>query len=220
MGGMVAAIENGFARQLIDQAAFAWSDQIDKKERLVVGVNEHADDEPPHMHLFEVGEEVRQREIDRLNQVKARRDGRAVEECARGAAPGRAGLVRQNLMPPILAAVRAYCSIGEICGVLREVFGEFHMRRGPMIAFVTGRIHCHSFSSQVDATDGTITLDHDSKRNALCKALIEELISALDEMRAAGVRSVILRARPGAAVWSAGHDVSELPTHGRDPARV
>ena len=47
MGGMVAAIESGFARQLIDQAAFAWSDQIDRKERLVVGVNAHTDLEPP-----------------------------------------------------------------------------------------------------------------------------------------------------------------------------
>ena len=52
MGGMVAAIESGFARQLIDQAAFAWSDQIDRKERLVVGVNAHTDLEPPRMHLF------------------------------------------------------------------------------------------------------------------------------------------------------------------------
>ena len=57
----------------------------------------------------------------------------------------------------------------------------------------------------------TITLNHDSKRNALCKALIEALIKALDDMSTAGVRSVILRAKPGAAVWSAGHDVSELP---------
>ena len=78
MGGMVAAVESGFARQLIDQAAFEWSDQIEKKERIVVGVNDHSDNEPPHMHLFEVSEEVRQREIDRLNQVKERRDGDAV----------------------------------------------------------------------------------------------------------------------------------------------
>ena len=70
---------------------------------------------------------------------------------------------------------------------------------------------------QVDGAAGTIILNHESKRNALCKALIEELISALDEMKAAGVRSVTLRAKPGATVWSAGHDVSELPTHGRDP---
>jgi methylmalonyl-CoA decarboxylase len=70
---------------------------------------------------------------------------------------------------------------------------------------------------QVDGTIGTITLNHESKRNALSKALLEELMAALDEMRTARVRAVILRAKPGAAVWSAGHDVSELPAHGRDP---
>jgi methylmalonyl-CoA decarboxylase len=73
--------------------------------------------------------------------------------------------------------------------------------------------------TQVDsvAAAGTITLNHDAKRNALSQALIEELIAALDEMRQSAVRSLILRARPGATVWSAGHDVSELPAHGRDP---
>lgn len=70
---------------------------------------------------------------------------------------------------------------------------------------------------QLEGLAGTLTLNHESKRNVLCKALIEELISALDEMHAAEVRAVILRAKPGAVVWSAGHDVSELPTHGRDP---
>ena len=71
MGGMVAAIENGFVRRLIDQAAYEWSAQIEQKERIVVGVNDYTDDQPLTMHLFEVGEEVRQREIDALNQVKA-----------------------------------------------------------------------------------------------------------------------------------------------------
>ncbi len=78
------------------------------------------------MHLFEVGEEVRQREIDRLNQVKARRDQRRGERRTGGPARRPRRTRRSNLMPPILDAVRAYASIGEICGVLREVFGEFH----------------------------------------------------------------------------------------------
>ena len=65
--------------------------------------------------------------------------------------------------------------------------------------------------SQVENDAGVITFNHDSKRNALSRALIDELISTLDEIRAAGARSVILRAHPGATVWSAGHDVAELP---------
>jgi methylmalonyl-CoA mutase, N-terminal domain len=124
MGGMVAAIESGMARQLVDRSAFEWSRQIDKKERTVVGVNDHTDDETPHMHVFEVGEEVRAREIDRLNQTKARRDSRAVSSSL-AALRRFAAEESHNLMPPILDCVRAYCSIGEICGVLREVFGEY-----------------------------------------------------------------------------------------------
>ena len=64
---------------------------------------------------------------------------------------------------------------------------------------------------------GIITLNHDHKRNALGKALINELIRALNEMIHQRVRVVILRAQPGAKVWSAGHDINELPRPGRDP---
>jgi methylmalonyl-CoA decarboxylase len=70
---------------------------------------------------------------------------------------------------------------------------------------------------QVQGSAGIVTMNHAPKRNVLSRALIEELIAALDEMKAASVRSVILRAQPGATVWSAGHDVTELPTSGRDP---
>ncbi len=70
---------------------------------------------------------------------------------------------------------------------------------------------------QVQGRTGIVSLNHAAKRNALSRDLIEELIGALSEMKAASVRSVILRAEPGAAVWSAGHDVTELPTSGRDP---
>ncbi len=64
---------------------------------------------------------------------------------------------------------------------------------------------------------GTITFDHDAKRNALSSALIEEMIGAFDGFIKQHVRVAILRAHPGAKVWSAGHDVSELPRSGRDP---
>lgn len=64
---------------------------------------------------------------------------------------------------------------------------------------------------------GIITLNHDEKRNALSEALANEIIAALEDFRRQAVRAVILRARPGVRVWSAGHDVSELPGGGRDP---
>jgi len=64
---------------------------------------------------------------------------------------------------------------------------------------------------------GTITLQHEARRNALSAALVDELISALGALRERPARAVILRASPGAKVWSAGHDVGELPLSGRDP---
>ncbi|MHB1558400.1 MAG: methylmalonyl-CoA decarboxylase [Isosphaeraceae bacterium] len=70
---------------------------------------------------------------------------------------------------------------------------------------------------QIDGQTGIITLNNDAKRNALSRALIDELVAALDEMNERQVRSVIVRAQPGVKVWSAGHDATELPTSGRDP---
>ena len=64
---------------------------------------------------------------------------------------------------------------------------------------------------------GIITLNHAEKRNALSETLIEEITSALEGFRALEIRAVVLRAQPGIKVWSAGHDVNELPLRGRDP---
>lgn len=72
-------------------------------------------------------------------------------------------------------------------------------------------------SAHIDRYVGTITLDNAAKRNALSDAMIREIIVALEEFRERRVRVVVLRAQPGAKVWSAGHDVSELPVDGRDP---
>lgn len=71
--------------------------------------------------------------------------------------------------------------------------------------------------TRVDEAIGTITLNNPRKHNALCMALMEDLRGIWQELRAADVRVVVLRAAPGAKVWSAGHDVTELPTNGRDP---
>ncbi len=71
-------------------------------------------------------------------------------------------------------------------------------------------------TEKIGAT-GIITLNHEDKRNALSEALIDEIICALDGFRALEIRTVILRAQPGIKVWSAGHDVNELPAGGRDP---
>ena len=64
---------------------------------------------------------------------------------------------------------------------------------------------------------GTVTFNHDAHRNALSRAFIEEFLATLERLRAANVRAVVLRARPGSTVWSAGHDLRELPKTGADP---
>jgi methylmalonyl-CoA decarboxylase len=71
--------------------------------------------------------------------------------------------------------------------------------------------------SQIDGAVGTITLNHEAKRNALSEALVNEVIDALAEFTRLEVRCAVLRAAPGVKVWSAGHDVSELPEGGLDP---
>jgi methylmalonyl-CoA decarboxylase len=71
--------------------------------------------------------------------------------------------------------------------------------------------------SACDGFIGTVTLNNAAKRNALSEALIGELVAALEGLKTAKARAIILRAPAGATVWSAGHDVRELPTHGRDP---
>ena len=72
-------------------------------------------------------------------------------------------------------------------------------------------------SVEEDGAIGTVTLDHPEKRNALSEALISDLEAALDHLKARAVRAVVLRAPPGSKVWSAGHDIDELPTSPRDP---
>lgn len=71
--------------------------------------------------------------------------------------------------------------------------------------------------TSIDGAVGTVTLNHYAKRNSLCEALVNEIVAALAEFTKAKVRCVVLRAEPGVAVWSAGHDVGELPEGGADP---
>lgn len=71
--------------------------------------------------------------------------------------------------------------------------------------------------TRIDDAVGIVTLDHARRRNALSHAMVQEIVGALDDFGARKLRAVMLRAAPGSAVWSAGHDVDELPESGRDP---
>jgi methylmalonyl-CoA mutase, N-terminal domain len=124
MGGMVAAIESGFVQKQIEQSAYRLGRSIEEKRRIVVGVNEHRSEEPVDIELFEVPEEIQSLQIQRLREVRDRRDrmevAKSLEALRRTAQDP-----DSNLLPAILRAVEAYASIGEICGVLREEFGEY-----------------------------------------------------------------------------------------------
>ncbi len=123
MGGAVAAIEKGYIQREIVESAYRYQKEIESSEKVVVGVNEFTTEEKTPIPILRVDPAVEKRQIDRLNRMKRKRNKLKVDNVLnklRRAAEG-----DENLMPVILEAVKAYASLGEICGVLREVFGEY-----------------------------------------------------------------------------------------------
>jgi methylmalonyl-CoA mutase N-terminal domain/subunit len=123
LGGVIPAIEIGFFQQEIARAAYRYEQELTRKERVVVGVNEYASDRPVAIPLLRVDERGEERQLERLKRVRRTRWQRDVAEALR--ALERAARGTENLMPAILNAVRAYATLGEICNVLRGVFGEY-----------------------------------------------------------------------------------------------
>ncbi|MDL5361919.1 methylmalonyl-CoA mutase [Halalkalicoccus sp. NIPERK01] len=122
-GGMLEAVEDQWVQRQIQDVAFERQREIEDGSRVIVGVNEFEIDEEPEMDIEEVTGEDQQRQIARLEEVRAERDDEAVAEALaalEGAAEG-----EENVMPPILEAVKAEATTGEICDVLRDVFGEY-----------------------------------------------------------------------------------------------
>ena len=123
LGGVIPAIEKGFFQQEIANAAYQYQKEIEANQRIIVGVNDFAKDERIKIPLLQIGEEIAERQKIRLEQVKNEREASEVVTALsniRKAAKG-----NENLFLPILEAVKLYASIGEICDVLREVFGEW-----------------------------------------------------------------------------------------------
>jgi methylmalonyl-CoA mutase N-terminal domain/subunit len=123
MGGSVAAIEKGFIQQEIQESAYRYQREVETSERVIVGVNKFQTQEPPPQGLLKVDPRVRERQIQKLAELKGSRDGKRVQGALtelKKTAQGEA-----NLMEPILNCVRALCTLGEICDILREVFGEY-----------------------------------------------------------------------------------------------
>ena len=123
LGGVVPAIEKGFFQKEIASASYKYQKEIDNKERIVVGVNEFTSDEDVEIPILEMDPEGFERQCNRLknlrknrNQNKAEKSLTAIEKAAEG---------EQNLMPIFIDAAKAKVTLGEMCDVLRGVFGEY-----------------------------------------------------------------------------------------------
>ncbi len=123
LGGVIPALEAGFFQAEIAEAAYIYQMEEDRKERITVGVNEYLTDEALGIPLLRVDRAGEQRHIERLNQVRRRRDNREVAEKLRALEQAARG--SDNLMVPLLEAVKAYATLGEMMGVFRQVFGEY-----------------------------------------------------------------------------------------------
>ena len=123
MGGAVSAIESGYMQQEIQEAAVRQQREIEEGKRVVVGVNKFQNDEEQPQTIFRVNTEASQAQIERLRRLRAERDGAAVRAALEQLSDTAKG--EENLMPAILDAVKAYATLGEICGELRQVFGEY-----------------------------------------------------------------------------------------------
>lgn len=125
MGGAVAAIEQGYMQQEMATHAFEYEQEIESGKRTVIGVNKYViEDEEHHTQLLQVDPAVGDRQMAKLKKLKETRDNAAVEKAL--ANVRKVARSEENIMPCLIEAVKTYATLGEICGVLREEFGEYH----------------------------------------------------------------------------------------------
>ena len=128
LGGMVKAIQAGYPQKEIADAAYRFQREFDLGERQIVGVNAYADPgEVLEIPLLEVSEDSLRTHLGRLERVRRERDGERVEAALRRLKDlsARPGSAETNVMPALIEAANAYCTLGEMCGVFRGVFGEY-----------------------------------------------------------------------------------------------
>jgi len=123
MGGAVAAVEAGYMQREIHKQAYETQRKIESGEEIVVGMNSFKLENEPQPELLRVDPALGRKQKEKLQELRARRDNHAVEQTLSRLKAGAEG--SENLMPLILDCVRQYATIGEICGVMRSVFGEY-----------------------------------------------------------------------------------------------
>lgn len=129
MGGMMKAIERGYIQKEIADSAYRFQKEVEEKKRIIVGVNAFTVDEPVDVEILKVDPSIREKQIERLKKLRSERDNKKVQEAL--------DMLRKaaekddvNLMPYIIEAHRHLATLGEVTGVLREVWGEY---RAPLI---------------------------------------------------------------------------------------
>jgi len=123
MGGMVAAVEQGYPQREIARSSYEYQRSIEERERLIVGLNAFINPEEAPIETLYIDEEVSRRQCARLAKLRSERDNESVQQALGHLRDAAAGA--ENLMPPILDAVRAYATLGEMCDVLRGEFGVY-----------------------------------------------------------------------------------------------
>jgi methylmalonyl-CoA mutase N-terminal domain/subunit len=123
LGGMVEAIRRNFPQREIADAAFTYQREVDERQRIVVGVNDFAQEGEEPTPILRIDPALERKQVDRLAATRAKRDGAAVERTL--AELKRAAATEENLMPPIIAAARARATEGEMIAALQEVFGTY-----------------------------------------------------------------------------------------------
>jgi methylmalonyl-CoA mutase, N-terminal domain len=122
MGGMVQAIERGYPQREISEASYRYQVALDKKQKIMVGVNDFVAQEKP-LETLQIDETVARRQAARLRELRANRSQQSVSRTL--ASLRKAAQGKDNLMPLILDAVKAYATLGEICDAMRDVFGTY-----------------------------------------------------------------------------------------------
>ena len=122
MGGMVAAIERSYPQREIAEASYRYQRELDNKEKIMVGVNDFVSEEKP-LEILQIDESVAHRQAERLTKLRKERSGDAVARSL--GALRQASQGKENLMPFLLDAVKAYATLGEICDAMRDVFGTY-----------------------------------------------------------------------------------------------
>lgn len=123
MGGAVKAIEAGFVQNEIAHAAYTYNKQIEQGEKIIVGVNKFTSKEQEQTPVFKIDDSIRQKQSEKLADLRARRDNAKVQACLEQIRQTATGT--GNLMPVVIEAVEHLCTLGEISDTLRGVWGEF-----------------------------------------------------------------------------------------------